>query len=400
MLGRLFRSAGAVAIGTAIGQGAIVLATPLLSRMYSPAEFGALAVLLTVGNIAMALACLRYDLALPSAEPGEIRGLVTVSVGACLGFASLTTLVLTAISGTAIFGTVVHTMSQHPGMVGLCVFSVGVFQATNAYLLRQNDFRGAGIQRAAQGLTFVLLALIPALGVLWAYALSFLVAGWSCLQIFRQRSPDFVPWREAAKKYRQLPMLSLPGALLDVVGYSLCIWIVVSHYGVASTGVYSQVQRLIGAPMMLASISLGQIMLRHTGEIRDDKPAIRHLVSQLMLVMGAALVVMLPIVWFVGADILRFFLGPGWVIDRELVVALTFAVAVRACVSPLSTVLVSLRRFDMALAWQILYFCSAATVLPWLARHLDLNWYASAYAIHEAVLYGIYLAIILLALRK
>ncbi|WP_301236842.1 lipopolysaccharide biosynthesis protein [Pandoraea cepalis] len=383
-----------------MGQGAIVLATPLLSRIYSPAEFGTLAVLLTVGNIAMALGCLRYDMAIPSAGENEIRGLMTVSMLACLALAVIVTLCLALIPGSEHLGTVVDTMSQRPWLIGVCVAAVGIFQATNAYLLRQGDYRGAGLQRASQGIVFIALAAFPAVGVLWAYALSFLVAGWRSGRYFMGPTTDALPWRDAAAKHRQLPILSLPGAVLDVVGYSLCIWIVVSHYGEASTGVYSQVQRLIGAPMMLASISLGQIMLRHTAEIRDDKPAIRHLVGRLMLLMGAALVVALPMVWFAGADILRLFLGPKWVIDRELVVAVTFAVAVRACVSPLSTVLISLRRFDLALAWQILYFCSAATILPWLARHLDLNSYACAYAVHEAVLYGIYLKIILWALRK
>lgn len=387
-------------MGTAVGQGAVVLATPLLSRLYSPAEFGALAVLLTVGNISMALACLRYDLAVPSAGEEEVRGLMAVSVGACLVLAALTMLTLAVIPGGWQLGAVLETMVKHPWLIGVCVFAVGIFQATNAYLLRQGDFRGAGFQRASQGILFVALAAIPAIGVLWGYALSFLVAGWRCWRLFARPAVNAMSWREAAAKYRQLPMLSLPGAVLDVVGYSLCIWIVVSHYGQASTGVYSQVQRLIGAPMMLASISLGQIMLRHTGEIRNDKPAIRHLVGRLMMLMGVALLVMLPVVWFIGADILRFFLGPGWSIDRQLVVSVTFAVAVRACVSPLSTVLVSLRRFDMALAWQVLYFCSAVTVLPWLASRLELNWYASAYAVHEAVLYGIYLIIILVTLRK
>ncbi len=400
MLARLFRSAGAVAIGTAVGQGAIVLATPLLSRIYSPADFGTLAVLLTVGNISMALACLRYDMAIPGANEDEIRGLMSVSVMSCLLLAVVVTVCLALLPGSWHLGAVLDTMAQRPWLIGVCVAAVGIFQATNAYLLRQGDYRGAGIQRASQGIVFIALASIPAVGVLWAYALSFLVAGWRSGRYFAKAAADAVPWREAAARHRQLPMLSLPGAVLDVVGYSLCIWIVVSHYGTASTGVYSQVQRLIGAPMMLASISLGQIMLRHTAEIRDDKPAIRHLVSRLMMLMGAGLVVALPVVWFAGADILRFFLGPKWTIDRELVVAVTFAVAVRACVSPLSTVLISLRRFDLALAWQILYFCSAVTILPWLARHLDLNSYATAYAVHEAVLYGIYLKIILWALRK
>ena len=56
MITRLFRGAGAVAAGTAAGQGTVLFITPLLARQYSPSEFGSLALLLTVSNIATALA--------------------------------------------------------------------------------------------------------------------------------------------------------------------------------------------------------------------------------------------------------------------------------------------------------------------------------------------------------
>ena len=51
MLKRVFERTGAVALGTGIGQGLLLLATPYLARHYTPAEFGTLA-LLTAGLLA------------------------------------------------------------------------------------------------------------------------------------------------------------------------------------------------------------------------------------------------------------------------------------------------------------------------------------------------------------
>jgi hypothetical protein len=50
LLAKVFRNAGAVAVGTAVGQGLVVLATPVLARVYGPAEFGLFALLSSLGD--------------------------------------------------------------------------------------------------------------------------------------------------------------------------------------------------------------------------------------------------------------------------------------------------------------------------------------------------------------
>ena len=154
-----------------------------------------------------------------------------------------------------------------------------------------------------------------------------------------------MPWWEAARRHREFPLLNLPGALLDVVGYSVSIWVVSSTYGASAAGEYSQIQRIIGAPMMLLSISLGQVLLKHTADLSSDPAAMRGVLLRLLRVLSALAAVGLAGLWLAGAPVISLLLGPGWHVEREMVVLLGLTVFVRACVSPLSAALITLRRF-------------------------------------------------------
>lgn len=397
MLKTLLTRASGVAVGTAAGQGLVLLATPYLARIYPRVDFGLLALLMTISNISMAAACLRYDLALPSAPRSDARGLLATAliVATTLG-------VLTAF-GVALIARhdwmrIGETLLRQPFMVASCVVFSGLFQATCAWLLHRGAFAAVAWFRFSQGAMFSVLALFPAVGLGWAHVFSFLGGLWAVKLLLDPRLASDAGWEDVARRYRQFPLVNLPGALLDVCGYSLCIWVITAFYGEAVAGNYSQVQRIIGAGLMLLSMSLGQVLLKQTAEHGSDRAALRRFFQQLIgLLLGIA-VVALIVVWLVGEPFMLWLLGPNWKVDRPFLTLVAVAVFVRACVSPLSTVLVTLRRLEIGLLWQALYFCSALSLMPFVAARVAFPRFVLFYAIHELVFYSLYLGLIFRAL--
>jgi O-antigen/teichoic acid export membrane protein len=389
-----------VALGTALGQGAMLLATPFLARAYSPAEFGTLALLTTVSNIAMMVACLRYDVALPSAEERDIHGLLVT--------AALTSLTLGAVVGVALLALArspaAHQLAggllDHPLLVGACVALVGLYQATNAWFLRGGAYRSIAVLRVAQGGGFGVLAAVPGIGLLAAHVMSFGGGLLAALRAATPSGPRDERWVDVGVRYRKFPLYNLPGSVLDVVGYSLCIWVVSSYYGRSAAGEYAQIQRIIGAPLMLTSMSLGQILLRGTAELLHAPIEMRRLLLRLLRMMAGLGAAALVLLWLAGKPALQLILGAQWRVDREMIVLLGVAVFTRACVSPLSAVLLTLRRFGTALSWQAAYFCSASLAMPFVAGRYALRDYVRFYAVHEAAFYAVYLYLIFTAVRK
>lgn len=399
MVSKLAHRAGIVALGTAGGQGAILLATPWLARQYSPADFGALALMTTVSNTAMAVACLRYDLALPSAKDAESSGLLRVACVATL-FTSCSFVLVNAAYLLLAQGNAAAPFSL-PLLGGLCVLAVGLHQAALGVATQQQAFAGLAFARFGQGVGFTLAALLTPLGLLWSHALSFLAALPLLRRLLsRRKQADEVSVRAVAYKHREFPLASLPGALLDVIGYSLCVWIVTRAYGAAAAGQYSQIQRLVGAPLMLMAISLGQVMLRHTADLAHDGLALRQLVKNVFKVLALVAAVGLFMLAMVGETVLGWMLGAQWRVDAAFVLPIALAVAIRACVSPLTTLLVTLRRFDLALRWQATYFLSALTVFRWASAKLPIDKFVLVYAAHEMIFYITYLLLVKAAIPK
>jgi len=382
-------------MGTAIGQGIVLVATPWLVRVYGPVNFGILALLITATNIGAAVGCARFDLALPSADDEEAPALLRLCALVATGCALVAVIVasLLKLEGPA------NEIVSRPALLGLCVFFAATFQAASSMLLRQGYIPAMAALRGGQGLLFVLLALFSNVGLLWAQVLSY-VPG--CLALagmlmVNHGGPGIL---SIAQRYRSFVMLGLPGVILDVVGYSLCIWIVTFAYGAAGSGEFSQVQRIVGAPLMLVSISLGQILLRETAHLRDDLPQLRLLLRRLLMLLAGGAGTALVVLILVGEPVLGLILGDKWHITAVFIVSISAAVFIRASVSPISAILATFNRFDIALRWQLLYFVSAASLFTLASRMLPLKDFVIFYAVHEIILYLIYLRLIMTVFRK
>ncbi len=99
------RDVATMAVGTIASQGMTLLAMPILSRLYFPEDFGALAVFMAVSGIAATALTLRYETAilLPKKEE-EAGALFKISICSALAlgaFAFAASWVLPSLFGTA-----------------------------------------------------------------------------------------------------------------------------------------------------------------------------------------------------------------------------------------------------------------------------------------------------------
>lgn len=284
MTGR-WRTFAGLAGATLASQGAGVLAAPVLTRLYAPAEFGTYAAGLSIVSIVTVVACLRYEQAIPlPADAVTVASLVTLcavltvgstivlglvllvlggALGAVLGVPAdrLTAPILVAVLGGALyavaagwavragaFGEIARTrVTQALGLVVLQV-GFGLARAGSAGLLLGDAFgRSAGTLRLARRL--------------WSAEAS----------AFRRVSLGTT--REAALRYRRFATLSTPSALLDVVAITAPTLIVVALFGPTVGGWYLLASRIAAIPNGLAAASLGLVYLGDAARQTREDPA-------------------------------------------------------------------------------------------------------------------------------
>ena len=127
------RSVAILASGTAAGQVLIILASPALTRLYSPEDFGAFAVFSATLFCLLQLASMRYDWAilLPESER-EAASLFILSFGI--------TTVFSAVTGSAVLlwgdrlarWTNSPSLAPHLWLLPVSLWAAGIYQAVNA----------------------------------------------------------------------------------------------------------------------------------------------------------------------------------------------------------------------------------------------------------------------------
>ena len=145
------------------------------------------------------------------------------------------------------------------------MFAVALQQAVSSEAVRAADFTRLAWVRAVRKECFLqgprvtsVIGLVAAVPVSFATAaaLAFKRAGHATLR-------DVVA---AARRYRSFPLLSLPGALFDVLACSAAVFVISTGYGMRELGQFSQIQRFLGAPLLLVSASLFQVFLRQSAD--------------------------------------------------------------------------------------------------------------------------------------
>jgi len=387
----LFRHAGGLAFGTAAGQACIFLATPFLSRIYLPIDFGALAIVMIMCSYAVTVSCLRFDLALSSSGDEQRDILFFVCIILVLVLASLSSLFLYLISSIG-FQLKFELIDNQPCFIGAIVACVGLYQVVSSDLVSRNEFSLLAVSRFLQGFSFILLAPWKAVGLSDALIASYLIAALPGLR--RVNLKGFIKFFDVIKEHRKFPLLLLPGAVCDALATSIIVFVIKNYYGLQLLGEFSQIQRTFGAPLLLFSASLFQVYLR---QARTDfqlgnplRPNLNLIFSRIIIVIFLCLI----IAWINSDKLILLFFGSGWKIDRFVVILCLLGLAVKVCVSPISSVLVVTGKLGRLLFWQVTYLVISSLILPFAASRLSFEDFLKIYVFNEMLLYLLYLLLI------
>jgi O-antigen/teichoic acid export membrane protein len=216
--------------GTAGSQLVMLLASPLLTRLFSPEEFGLLAVYTSFLALFTVVTSLRYELAIPlPTDEKEAVNVVILSLLIVVAI-SLISALMVIFSGAALatlFG--VSTLSDYLWFLPIGVFFVGTYQVFNFWAIRQKNFGGISKTRIKQAITTLIIQLIGyKLGVaalIGGHAGgqgvgSLALAGNSFKRnFFYQVSLSGIV--TAAQRYRKFPLYSTWAGLFNTLGGQL-----------------------------------------------------------------------------------------------------------------------------------------------------------------------------------
>jgi O-antigen/teichoic acid export membrane protein len=382
-----------VAFGVGLGPLVQLLATPLLARTFSPADFGQLALFTSVVSILTVVSCLRYEGAIQVVEDAHIDAII---------WAALLVVGLTFVVGmVGLHLRVVqnsfeslYNLAGNITWVAIVAASAGTILVASNLTMRTNRYVKNALVRSGVSVLFVALALgVSGISLLHANAIAFAIVGVAALAFLWTNIGKFNVGEtmQIAREYLKYPFLLAPTSLLDAVALTLPVLFISGSYGMDSTGHYAQIQRLIGAPMLFAGVVAGQLFAKRSGELfragQSSRPLLWKVVRNMTLL---GLLVILAIAWF-GEPICMLILGRAWRFDTQFLLLASVPLVVRSVISPVSTVFLTHNHTWVAVAWQVVYFSLSFAGLQYAASTMSFERFLLAYGFIELISYLSYL---------
>jgi len=364
--GRFARSVTLLAGGTALGQVITVLVSPILTRLYTPEDFGVFGVYASILGIVTVVASLRYEYAVPLPEDDETAANILVLCFALLfGMTTLSWFVIHGLGGQIVTWANVPGLKPYLWLIPLGMLGAGTYQILNYWAVRRRDFSRIARTRLSRGLARA--ALQVGVGFAHSGPLGLLLgqlagetAGSTSLGLAAWRK-DRAPFkavslqgiRRAGVRYKRFPLFSSWADLLEALGLQVPQILFSAFYGAEVAGWFALGQRVIAAPLNIVVDSVAQVYFGEAARMPRDNPrAVRRLflrlTGRLALTGGLPVVaICTPAPWF----FLHIF-GPGWEMAGRYVQIMGIMFAVRFAVIPFFHTLSILERQDLYFLWE------------------------------------------------
>ena len=348
---------------TTVGGLVAIAASPLITRLYSPSQFGILGVFATTLYLLIVVASLRYDLAIPypkdDREAASVLALsliaivCTSSVCALLILIGLPTLVPTL--GSTLSGGLIWWLP-----VGM--WASATYAALSIWMIRRRDFATIGTTKITQGVlqagsqVVLGIAQIGASGLIIGQIVGSsggLLRFWRKI---RQADPHIMnnvsrhDLIATARSYKRFPLYSGPAVLLDNATGAMPLLFIAAQFGPAAAGLFTLVQRVITMPFSLLTVNLGQIVFGDLAELRRSDPASLMLMFRRRVIQAAllGLALLIPLLFIVPLLLPRIF-GQRWAEASLYFLILSPMTYASFVSSPFGFVIDVLRRQDLHL---------------------------------------------------
>lgn len=352
--------------GTAVAQAVPILISPILIRLYTPEDFGAFAIFMSITSIISVIACGKYELAIMLPEKDEDA--INVAAVAFLFnvFVSGLFFLFILFFGDWLLDVLnAKNLGWLIYLAPLSVFLLGTFSIlnyTNNRFKLYKDISKANIYKSLAGAVVQI-----GMGFL-KYKTTGLVFGYIASQLFSNfklfkniskyfSSINYLYIKTMFHKYKNFPIYYVPGALIDTISSNIHFFFISFYFGIKVTGLYFFAYKIVSAPFSLIASAISQVFFREFSFLfQKDLVSARNFLKKtalnlliLSISVNFALIVLIYVFW-------SFIFGLKWEDSKSIAIILLISYLIRFIVSPISVALVSSNKLNYLLQWQILHF--------------------------------------------
>jgi O-antigen/teichoic acid export membrane protein len=366
--------------GAGLSQALALLITPIITRLYSPSDYGKMALYGSIVAIAAAVAAGRYESAVclpPENPPGEREAISLVRLA--VSVAALTSLTCgVLVVALNLFGdvTVLADLGLWSYTIPVSIFIASTSAALIQYATRQRRYgaiaRIAPLQRVASSGVMLLggVLRLGLTGLMLASILAPFVGIGVLFRVYRHgvqtAKPAKATTRElinAARRYSDFLRIGTLFALLNALALNVQTIALAHFYEPSDVGQYALATAVLGLPVGVILGGVSQVYLREcAARAQDPRSATRLTIKTL----SALLMVSVPLfagVFLASKYLFGFVFGPEWTAVGIMAIAMIPLTWARFLTIPLTLSFNVFRRQGVLLAWQVVALGGTVTAV-------------------------------------
>ena len=350
--------------GATLAQLFTFVSIPILTRIYTPEDFGYIAIYISISTILATAATGRFELAIMLPKKKNEALAIVKGTFKIIGWVSFVSLILVLIIKKL---NTKLTVFIEPAYFYFIPLSVFIFASINVLLQwqsRNKHFKIQATARIAQsatsnatniGLGFLQLVKHAGLfiGHILGQALQLMILSKSFFGTEKKTIKNITKKevQDELKKNLNFPLYSAPMGILNNFSVDILIYVLNLFFSTSMVGLYTNANKVINYPLSIISQSFTSVFYQKISE--SKKKVQMYLISYFSNFLIATLA-MAPIVFW-GEEIFSFALGKDWTLAGSIAKYLTPLTITSFAMRNVSNIYSLTRKNRTLLIWQIIY---------------------------------------------
>ncbi|MRX72995.1 oligosaccharide flippase family protein [Bacillus lacus] len=403
-IGNFGKNVFMLAGGTAFAQALSFLLIPIITRVYTPQEYGVLAVYASIIGLLGILGSMNYELAIPIAE-SEKKAINVLFLSILTLTISFMVLVLLFVFIGDQFLILLNseTLIEYKYLLPIGFFFIGLYNILTQWAFRRKGFKVITKTKYKQAILQNLSTI--GLGVIGIGSIGLLIgkivgqsAGISSLLnplvkkergLFTKINKRYLIW--AAKRYSKFPLYTTPRRYLGDITIVLPVLFITSLYGAKEAGLFGLANSVIQLPMNLVGTSVSSVFYAESASLRATDPARLKKISNKLL-RNLIFIGFIPLIVLLlfGPYLFSIVFGSKWSEAGIYASLLSIAVFSRLIFKPISNIFDVFEKQKTALILNVLRLVLVLAVFG-TSKYLLLNtyWTVGLYSLTMALIYFI-----------
>lgn len=346
-------------LSSGIAQVILIITTPIITRLYSPTEFGEFTIFSNIAMILIPIINARYDLLIVNTKNDRSANILSQ-----ISFLISLLILLILIPIFAISAWLYPNFILDFIFIIIILFLVSLTNIFTNYLNKERKYKVLSLINVFRAGSMALLQIIfgllalGSLGLIIGFSLSYIAGITLGYKTFKKHF-NIVRDKEETKalflENKNQLVYSTPSILLNSLSFSVVVFFIGILYTNTEVGIYGMAIRVLGIPVTIISLGLSKIFMQQANDYYIEYGNFRNLLLKFSSILVIVSIILYVPLYLFSEELVNILLGHSWV-DAITVIKIVIPLfVIRLIVSTVSLSVIVLQKQQLELILQALF---------------------------------------------